>query len=47
MGREFFKVIDEHNRIIDEINKENDNGKGLSANEAVYVLIMYAEKKFE
>lgn len=44
LSDKFFWNLKQHQKVIEEINNEYDNGKPLSSREALVVLLAYAEK---
>jgi Fe-S-cluster containining protein len=45
LGKEYLQVIETHNRVVRELNKEALNGRPLTARGALWILISYGEKE--
>ncbi len=45
LGKQFFKEIQLHNNVVQELNVEALNGRPLTAREALWVLVTYGESK--
>ena len=44
LGKEFFKQIYRHNKLVENLNLEASKGTPLSAREALWMMTFYAEK---
>ncbi|MFX1504893.1 MAG: YkgJ family cysteine cluster protein [Promethearchaeota archaeon] len=45
LGKDYLQVIETHNHVVRELNKEALNGRPLTARGALWILISYGEKE--